>query len=1490
MDSPTWAQFPLSHSAVGAHSSESSFAFTSLFQAPGVLRQSNLILCGFMFTFGALSWRILTNRKVPKCIPSQLDFLVALKTLFSTVYIAGTVAILAYAQSDGLTQILHASAGVATAIAFTGASNSEHYRSVPPSTLTSVVALFGSAFYAYTLLGLLVVQAPRGYLYADATAAASLFALVFVESASKRSLLIPTDPAPAYEETLSLFVKPFFPHILPILFTGARRRLTLPELGDIPVYLRAEPATDRLLAALAVEDINGKRYLLRSTVRAFSAQFLSPVLPRLLVLAGTFAQVSLVEAMVTFVADKSIPQERGTLIVAGYVAVYVSLAISNYVYTEKVNAFVVLYRSALTGALYAKTLRLTSTAARELGQGAATTYMSVDVEKITSGFQMLQEIWAAVLTILVACALLWIKASYVMFAPLLFIVTLIFSTSKIGAFVGSAQKTWLKAMDARIKLLTSVLNQLLPIKLGAYETPLAAKITALRGAETLALGRFMRFVGMAATLSNIGSAASFLVTLAAYAFMLPRGWGGLPPLDVAQIFTLFTIVNLLNGPLNSIGQTLPHLFAAFASLGRIQGFLQLPEKAESAPQAEVSASPTLVDVTVGAAKVSAAPSVSAASLEETPAEVVLEGCTFRWDVQEKDTSEVTTPPVLKDITLGLVPRQLHMVVGSVASGKSSLLMSILGETTLVEGTVKVDARRIALASQTAFIYPGTLRANILLDSEYDEEFYEQVIHACALRQDIELLPRRDMTKLGDKGSTLSGGQRQRLAIARAIYARADLVLLDDVFSALDGETEAHVFASLFGPKGMLKGKTTVLVTHGVHHLPNADKVIIMDAGTITHFGSFEEVRDAGATFALASSTGDTAAGHVQAGNKEAATAATGTDEEDEELTWNIEQASRTGAYAFYIRCTGALRVAGFITLVVVWSSVSLFSTAYLSMLASSSGEHLPLWVAAYGGIVAIQLSLMGITLQCFAYLISTFTAPNVHGAELSGVMGSPISWITKNSVGKILNRFSQDIQVADQEFPFAFLNFAGNFIGLVGTFVFIIMAAPLLAFALPVMAVIGVYLLRFYLATSKQFRRLESASKSPLYSLFGTTIAGLITVRAYRAQGFFRAQNAAFVNESQGALHHRVGGQLFLRVFLLWLQAALACGVAILTVSLRDKVSAPLLGVALARLVALGASLTHILNSYASVENGGVSIDRIAEFANLPEEEKQMSATNEYSGWPSTGDLIFKDFSMKYREDLPLALKNLSFELKGGLKIGICGRTGSGKSSTVLALLRGIDQHLVTGKILIDGVDISTIPMHHVRESMSIVTQDPFLWHGSVRENLDVTNERTDVEIWETLKLVEMFDAVSALEDKLDHLVVDGESFSKGQRQLLCLARALLRKRKIIVLDESTSSMDYITDEKIRHVVDTKMKDLTVLAIAHRISTIVNYDKILVLDSGSIAEFDDPKVLLSNPDSRFARLAATQGIYHPDLAPKDAAVKELSDGTVVVVTEDLIDV
>ncbi|KAJ7454284.1 hypothetical protein B0H11DRAFT_2287939 [Mycena galericulata] len=371
------SEFPLSTSLV---------RFTHFRLRMHIIQSSSLIPFAFLVAIGVLLSRIIANRKVPRCLSQKLDILVALKTLFGVVYISAAAIILGNSEKGGNEWALP-TAGLAAAITFLFASVSEHYYSIAPSTLTTLYAILGTAFYAYTARG---PHASPVSIHANSAAAVSLFALTLLEIKSKRSLLLPTDPAPAYESTLSFLVKPFFPHIVPLLYLGSKRRITLPELRDIPLHLRADPATEKLLAALATGDKTSSRYLVKSTFKAFGSQFLGPVLPRLILLSCTFAQVTLVEQMILYVSDKSIPKERGTFLVSAYFVVYVTLAVSNYVYAEKVNAFIVLYGSALTGSLYAKTLRLTSMAAREIGQGAATTYMSVDVEKVTSGFQKLE--------------------------------------------------------------------------------------------------------------------------------------------------------------------------------------------------------------------------------------------------------------------------------------------------------------------------------------------------------------------------------------------------------------------------------------------------------------------------------------------------------------------------------------------------------------------------------------------------------------------------------------------------------------------------------------------------------------------------------------------------------------------------------------------------------------------------------------------------------------------------------------------------------------------------------------------------------------------------------------------------------------------------------------------------------------------------------------------------------------------------------------------
>ncbi|KAJ7138602.1 hypothetical protein C8R46DRAFT_1361683 [Mycena filopes] len=710
------------------------FSVQTSFTSLQISRSTNFITLGFVVAFGgALLSRVATNLNAPRCVSRKLDPLLAFKALFGGIYIAAAATILGYALKTESAWILPSAAGLVTAKAFLGASISEHHHSIAPSTGINETPILGAVFYGYAAWGLYDNGVPV-YFYAHSTAAIALFALTVLESTSKRSLLLPTDPPPAYESTLSFLVKPFFPHLFPLLYVGSKRRLALPELRDIPLHLRADPATERLLAALASEDKSSDRYLVKSTLKVFGYQFLSPVLPRLVMLVATFSQVTLVEQTILYVSDTSIPTERGPFLVCAYFLVYVSLALSNYVFSEQVNlnASVVLYSSLRQDAAP----HLDGGARARAGRGGV-----VHVRRRRSGIQSLQHFWA------------W---------------------RTVGTYVGAAQKIWPAALDTRIKLLVRP-SPLFP--------PPRVTNDALTHTPALDPGPTY-IISLAGTLSVVGSSTSFFVTLAAYAVSYAHGWGGIGEagyessvyylVDAAD--RLLTIVNILREPLAMVGQALPGLFASYASLRRVQGFLKVPEKPALAQSSTPhSPEPVVVDgapVTVPPVQVS----------------VSLQGCAFQWDEKTE---------VLRDITLELAPGELHMVVGSVASGKSSLLMSMLQETLLVEGTLRVQARKIALASQTPFIFPGTLRAregiDILLDSPFDAAFYDEVIDACGLRQDIDALPSRDLVNLGDKvdNQCLTPLIPTRQAIARAVYARADLILLDDVFSALDGETEAH---------------------------------------------------------------------------------------------------------------------------------------------------------------------------------------------------------------------------------------------------------------------------------------------------------------------------------------------------------------------------------------------------------------------------------------------------------------------------------------------------------------------------------------------------------------------------------------------------------------------------------------------------------------------------------------------------------------------------
>ncbi|KZT65538.1 P-loop containing nucleoside triphosphate hydrolase protein [Daedalea quercina L-15889] len=1262
----------------------------------------------------------------------------------------------------------------------------EHFRSPAPSMLIICYTLLKSLFCSVTLrsylkIGLFSTAYPDAVAWTLVTT--SYMLILCAELVEKRRLLRHKVLAPV--STSSFISRSLYFWLIPLLWTGRKKVLTIDDCGMIPESLSALSTRFALQNALSATG-RQDNYLARASVKAFAVEFLAPIGPRLALLLVTFAQPLLVNRTISFVTSDN-SDTQGWALVGAFVCVYALIAITTSLYWEKVYDATVGLRGALVGVIYSKSLKLSSAASRSLGGGVASTYMSVDVERVCEGAQDFHEIWAC----LVSVALTIVIATWPAFMPIVVTALMLVATSFVGRYVGRRQSAWLAATDRRVKFMSSIISNFLSIKWSCYEELLAAKVGNLRKDEMRQARQFYYGIAVSAAVSNTAGTLCILSVLGPYVLLTIHS--GRAPLDIQRLFTIVTTLSLVQQPLSFLGQNFPTLAASWASLKRIEKFLLLEERQEWR---------------IGSAE-------KLQNISESLGDIELE-TQFSW-APDAD-------PHLKDLTLRCDEPKLYMCVGPVASGKSLLLLSILGETTCTAGRYKQPAARFAYASQDALIIPGTIRENILFGRSFKAERYTRVLDACALTSDIRNMPAGDGTWLGEKGRRLSGGQKQRIALARAVYADAPWTLLDDPLSALDAESESHI-----------------------KHMHAAHNVIVLQAGSIQYQGSIEEIKKQG--YEMLADHG-TVQPTISPMLREPMSYASEDDAPEEEITEAALAKESLGftPYSFYSRMVGRLGFAFAMSLIVFYSVLRLGLQIYLQQWADSNGAHPGAWAGGYAGF-------------SFITLFALCGGLAVHAEELNGLIHASPSFFMSTPAGRIINRFSQDIFLIDFEWPVNLLDAVATLVVLIGSLVLIFIPTPWLALSVFPLGAFYYAATKFYLRTSKQLQHLEASSKSPLYSVFATTLSGLETIRALHVESHFQHQNDVYLNRSQTPYYYRFGGMRFLRTVLAFISFAIAVGLAALAIGLRRKVSPSLLGLALSELTSLSTSLTYLLMSTAAVENGSVSISRIHEIVNLPpEEDPTGNPATPDRNWPSSGSVEFKGVSMRHKPELEPAVSDVSFITTPGMKVGICGRSGSGKSSMVLALFRGVDDSLVSGHISIDGIDIHTLPRSQLRQSLSLVAQDPFLWHASIRSNLDPEEERTDADIWAALDRVGMGEAVAELPEKLDSVLEDGGSLSKGQMQLLCLSRVLLRRRKIVVLDEASSSLDLHTDEKIRTVIRTELSDCTVIAVAHRIATIVDFDMILVMEDGALVEQGTPEELLARADSRFARLAASQGI------------------------------
>ncbi|KAI0167068.1 ATP-binding cassette transporter protein YOR1-like protein [Hypoxylon sp. FL1284] len=1128
--------------------------------------------------------------------------------------------------------------------------------------------------------------------------------------------------------------------------------------------------------------------------------------------------------------------------------------------------------------------------------GKIVNLMSVDTYRVDQASALFHIAWTAPISCIITLVVLLINLTYSALAGFALLVIGIPALTRAIRLLFRRRAAINKITDQRVSLTQEILQSVRFVKYFGWEGAFMKRLEEIRTRE-------IHSIQVLLTIRNAINAVS--MSLPIYASMLSFITYSLTDhgLPAAQVFSSLALFNGLRMPLNLLPLVIGQTVDAWSSLKRIQEFMLSEEQEEDVilepggrsavemhdasftwertPTPENDKSPAAngekkskAGPTQKGVKSAAKTGNNGGSLEESSED------TASTLVEERE------PFKLQDLNLDIGRKELIAVIGTVGSGKSSLLAALAGDMRKTAGEVVLGASR-AFCPQYAWIQNATVRNNILFGKDMDRDWYKEVVRACALQPDMDMLPNGDATEIGERGITISGGQKQRLNIARAIYFNADIVLMDDPLSAVDAHVGRHIMDNAI--LGLLKDKCRILATHQLWVLNRCDRIIWMDGGKIQAIDTFDKLMENHSGFRqLMETTALEEKKEEEPAAIEDKTADGDKGKKKKKRGQGLMQAEERAVasvpwsvYSAYVRASGSILNAPLTVLILLLSQgANIMTSLWLSYWTSDRfGFTTGVYIGVYAGLGTLQASLM----FAFSLLLTIFgtrASRTLLRQAVTRTLRAPMSFFDTTPLGRITNRFSRDVDVMDNNLADAMRMYFLTLAMIISVFALIIAFFHYFAIALVPLAILFVLAASYYRASAREVKRYESVLRSVVFAKFGEGLNGVASIRAYGLKERFITDLRNAIDEMNSAYYLTFSNQRWLSTRLDTIGNALVFVTGILVVTSRFSVPPSIGGLVLSYILGIVQMLQFTVRQLAEVENGMNAVERLQYYGNHLEEEAPDHTIDVRPSWPEKGEIIFDNVEMRYRANLPLVLKGLTMHVRGGERIGIVGRTGAGKSSIMSTLFRLVE--ISGGHIYIDGLDISTLGLHDLRSRLAIIPQDPTLFRGTVRSNLDPFHEHSDLELWSALRQADLVPADAAIDDRdptrihLDSVVEeDGLNFSLGQRQLMALARALVRGSRIIVCDEATSSVDMETDDKIQRTMAVGFRGRTLLCIAHRLRTIVGYDRICVMDAGRIAELDSPLALWHKGEGGiFRSMCDRSGIREEDIRSAMAGLNE----------------